>query len=87
MASSTKVNLPELYGGHVTDSVIRVDVGGKLLTNQLKELVSYRQWNMMDETYVMNDVKEACCYVSTQFAKDLEICQYVSLRLILPFSG
>ena len=76
MASSTKVNLPELYGGHVTDSVIRVDVGGKLLTNQLKELVSYRQWNMMDETYVMNDVKESCCYVSSNFKQDLEICRY-----------
>lgn len=24
-------------------------MGGKLLTNYLKEVVSYRQWNMMDE--------------------------------------
>ena len=76
MASSTKVDLFELYAGHITDSVIRVDVGGKLLTNQLKELVSYRQWNMMDETYVMNDVKESCCYVSSNFKQDLEICRY-----------
>ena len=53
----------------------RIDVGGKLLTNQLKELVSFRQWNMMDETYVMNDVKESCCYVSTQFTRDLDICR------------
>lgn len=28
---------------------LRVNVGGKLLTNYLKEVVSYRQWNMMDE--------------------------------------
>lgn len=76
MASSTKVVSPELYTGHVTDNVIRIDVGGKLLTNQLKELVSYRQWNMMDETYVMNDVKESCCYVSSNFKRDLEICRY-----------
>ncbi|KAI0086978.1 actin-like protein Arp6 [Irpex rosettiformis] len=54
---------------------IRIDVGGKLLTNQLKELVSYRQWNMMDETYVMNDVKESCCYVSANFKQDLEMCR------------
>jgi actin-related protein 6 len=60
-------------------SGFRLDVGGKLLTNQLKELVSFRQWNMMDETYIMNHVKESCCYVSTDFKKDLEICRYVSL--------
>ena len=58
--------------------LFRLDVGGKLLTNQLKELVSFRQWNMMDETYIMNHVKETCCYVSTQFGKDIDICRYVS---------
>lgn len=56
-------------------AVKRLDVGGKLLTNQLKELVSYRQWNMMDETYIMNHAKETCCYVSTRFFEDLETCR------------
>lgn len=53
----------------------RLDVGGKLLTNQLKEIVSYRQWNMMDETYIMNHAKESCCYVSTRFFDDIETCR------------
>ena len=52
-----------------------LDVGGKLLTNQLKELISYRQWNMMDETYIMNDVKECCCFVTSNFGVDLEACK------------
>lgn len=54
----------------------RIDAGGKLLTNHLKELVSFRQWNMMEETHIMNDVKEKCCFVSTQFAADLEACRF-----------
>ena len=54
----------------------RIDVGGKLMTNHLKELVSFRQWNMMEETYIVNDVKEKCCYVSTEFAADLEACRF-----------
>lgn len=54
----------------------RLDVGGKLLTNQLKELVSFRQWNMMDETYIMNNVKESCCYVSTDLKRDIESIRY-----------
>eukprot|EP00752_Nemacystus_decipiens_P005890 g5323.t1 len=30
-------------------SALRVKVGGKLLTNYLREVVSNRQWNMMDD--------------------------------------
>ena len=60
-------------------SLCRIDVGGKLLTNHLKELVSFRQWNMMEETHIMNDVKEKCCFVSTQFAADLEACRFAFL--------
>jgi hypothetical protein len=65
----------------------RLDVGGKLLTNQLKELVSFRQWNMMDETYIMNHVKESCCFISTDFKKDLEMCRYVSVLFAMSKYG
>lgn len=41
----------------------RLDLGGKALTNYLKELVSYRQWNMMDETWLVNRVKERLAMV------------------------
>ncbi|KAJ3822382.1 actin-like protein ARP6 [Lentinula raphanica] len=64
--------IPLINGNIVWSSIRRLDVGGKLLTNHLKELVSFRQWNMMEETYIMNHVKETCCYVSTDFKKDLE---------------
>ncbi|VDC01837.1 unnamed protein product [Peniophora sp. CBMAI 1063] len=67
--------VPLINGVVQWSAVKRIDVGGKLLTNHLKELVSYRQWNMMDETYIMNEVKEACCYVSQDFSADLEICR------------
>lgn len=66
-----KIPSHQVHRAHKT----RLDVGGKLLTNQLKEIVSFRQWNMMDETHVMNHVKEICCYVSTQFSQDLETCR------------
>jgi len=36
--------------------LLRIDVGGKLMTNHLKEVISYRQLQVMDETYVMNQV-------------------------------
>ncbi|KAJ7219661.1 actin-related protein Arp6 [Mycena haematopus] len=67
--------VPLMEGKVVWSAVKRLDVGGKLLTNQLKELVSFRQWNMMDETYIMNHVKETCCFVTQDFKKDIEICR------------
>ncbi|KAJ7763203.1 actin-related protein Arp6 [Mycena maculata] len=67
--------VPLMEGSVVWNAVKRLDVGGKLLTNQLKELVSFRQWNMMDETHIMNHVKETCCFVSQDFTRDLEACR------------
>ncbi|CAK9780965.1 unnamed protein product [Cutaneotrichosporon oleaginosum] len=50
-----------IRGGEIVwEHVKRIDVGGKLLTNHLKHLISFRQWNMLDQTYVVNAVREAC---------------------------
>ena len=29
----------------------------------------------MDETYIMNHIKETCCFVSTDYDKDMETCR------------
>lgn len=63
-------------GKCVRPSIRRVNIGGKLLTNYLKELVSYRQWNMMDEFILMNQVKEELCYVSNDVVEDLKQAKY-----------
>lgn len=55
----------------------RIDVGGKLLTNNLKEVLSYRHYNLMEETLIVNMIKEHCCYVSQSFSEDLRTCQSV----------
>ncbi|XVF88351.1 hypothetical protein PTKIN_Ptkin19aG0043900 [Pterospermum kingtungense] len=55
--------------------VKRIDLGGKALTNYLKELVSYRSINVMDETFLMDDVKEKLCFVSLDVERDLQIAR------------
>lgn len=57
----------------VNYAVKRINVGGKLLTNYLKEIISYRYFNMMEETYITNIIKERLCFVSNDFKQDLEI--------------
>ncbi|KAF2318067.1 hypothetical protein GH714_041406 [Hevea brasiliensis] len=55
--------------------VKRIDLGGKALTNYLKELVSYRSVNVMDESFLMDDVKEKLCFVSLDIARDLQVAR------------
>lgn len=63
--------VPFVDGYKISTHMKRIDIGGKALTNHLKEIISYRQINVLDETYVINQMKEDCCYISTNFWKDL----------------
>jgi len=47
-------------------------VGGKLLTNLLTEMVSYKEMNLTGETMLVNDIKEQLCYVSLNFKSELD---------------
>lgn len=67
--------VPYINDTKVKEGIRRIDVGGKLLTNHLKEIISYRQLHVMDETYVINQVKEDSCFVSQEFFKDMEIAK------------
>lgn len=64
--------VPFVDGHKLLTHTKRVNVGGKALTNHLKEILSYRQINVLDETYVVNQMKEDCCFVSMDFWRDLE---------------
>lgn len=64
---------PVYKGRPIQQAIRRLDIGGKFLTNVLKELVSIRHYNMLDETHIMNEVKEAVCFVSDDFKRDLEL--------------
>lgn len=71
------------------EGIRRIDVGGKLLTNHLKEVISYRQINVMDETYVISQCKEDVCFVSDDFDNQLQDCEKnkrnkIALDYILP---
>lgn len=67
--------IPFVKGKRVKEAIRRIDIGGKVLTNHLKEVLSYRQLNVMDESYVINQVKEDSCFVSQDFFADMEMAQ------------
>ncbi|KAL3797789.1 hypothetical protein ACHAWO_000406 [Cyclotella atomus] len=64
--------IPTRSEAAVEHAIKRLDIGGKVLTNLLKEAVTYRQWNMMDEYHVVNDAKEQLCFISQEFNEDMK---------------
>ncbi len=44
----------------------------KILFSLILEFLVFRQLMVMDETHVINQMKEDVCYVSTNFNKDME---------------
>ena len=57
---------------------LRIDVGGKLLTNYLIETISHKDFNLKGEFGVVNDMKEQLCFVSESsknFKYNMELCK------------
>lgn len=74
--------IPVICGEVYWPAVQRITVGGKMLTNYLRETCSFRYYNMMNDTYIMNLVKEATCYVSPNFERDIELCHQNKKNLL-----
>ena len=71
--SATHVT-PVVGGDFWVSGIRRHCIGGKALTGYLRELVSYRQFHMMDETVLLDDVKKKLLFVSQDFDADLALC-------------
>lgn len=64
--------VPFFGGLPLKQAATRIDIGGKLLTNLLNEIISYKEYNLTGETLLVNDIKEQLCYVSLEFDNDLK---------------
>jgi actin-related protein 6 len=65
---------PLLLGKPLQSGIRRLEVGGKLLTNHLRNLLNQRaSFDLSNETYIIGTIKEEACYVSKDFKSDLEL--------------
>ncbi|KAA8497324.1 Actin-like protein arp6 [Porphyridium purpureum] len=65
--------VPVIDGRVIWRAVRRLDLGGKALTNQLKEIISFRAYNMMRDTAVVNAIKERVCRVSPHYLAEIAL--------------
>eukprot|EP00041_Stephanoeca_diplocostata_P025037 m.647234 g.647234 ORF g.647234 m.647234 type:complete len:205 (-) comp22656_c0_seq7:714-1328(-) len=64
--------VPYVNGKRVDAGIRRVDVGGKMLTNHLKDLISYRYVDVSNESYVVSQIKEDTSFVAENFMQVLK---------------
>ncbi|CAO1625823.1 unnamed protein product [Sympodiomycopsis kandeliae] len=56
--------VPIIKNKVVWNSVRRLEIGGKMLTNLLKEAISFTQWDVMEESYIISHLKERSLFVA-----------------------
>ncbi|KAI9712590.1 MAG: Actin- protein 6 [Chrysothrix sp. TS-e1954] len=72
-ASHTSTTItPILHSRPIPPAIRRLDISGRLLTNRLKELISLRHFNLMDDSWLISQVKEDTSFISLDFASDIE---------------
>mmetsp|Transcript_30039 Transcript_30039/g.84763 ORF Transcript_30039/g.84763 Transcript_30039/m.84763 type:complete len:413 (-) Transcript_30039:59-1297(-) len=80
--------IPVFDGKVLPAGVRRLNLGGKAITNLLKEMVSYRSLNMMDETYLMEVVKDNISFISSNAPADLVLAKQkhspLAVEYVLP---
>ena len=83
--SSTSV-VPVFDNFCVQASVKRVGVGGKAVTNLLKEMLTFRHLPLMEEWYVVNELKETACRVPRNYSVEARriVSSGASFRYLLP---
>lgn len=64
--------VPFFDGDIVNYGIKKIDISGRLLTNYLKERISFRFLDVGHEYRMVNDIKEKMCYVSLDFQEDMK---------------
>ncbi|KAL4468897.1 hypothetical protein ABPG72_009167 [Tetrahymena utriculariae] len=65
--------VPFFDGQPINYAIKRLDVGGKLLTNHLKEIITCRYIQLKNEIRMVSQIKEDMCFVSQNFQKDIKL--------------
>ena len=68
------------YRHRATDvrSIRRLPLGGRHLINMLQYYCSYRQWNLMDQEWILRQVLEKTGYVSLAFDDEMKLARQIT---------
>lgn len=70
--------VPSLGSMLLKEGIRHLPLGGRHLINMWKYYASYRQWNLMDQDWILRDVLEKAGYVSLNFMEDIRKARMLS---------
>lgn len=76
--------IPVLYQRVYWKGVRKLPIGGNQLNGLLKELISFRHYDISDEPILINTVKEKTMFVATNFAEQLSKKLDARCEFVLP---
>ncbi|EMG49670.1 ARP6 Actin-like protein ARP6 [Candida maltosa Xu316] len=76
--------IPMIYQQIHWQGVRKLPVGGKLLNGLLREIISFRHYDMSEDPILINTIKESTCFMSQDFIKDLNNKKDLMCEFVLP---
>ncbi|KAG2736933.1 hypothetical protein G9P44_001023 [Scheffersomyces stipitis] len=76
--------VPVIYKSVHWEGVRKLPVAGKVLNGLLRELISYRHYDITDEPILINTIKEETCFIAQDFYKALNSRQKLQCEFVLP---
>ncbi|CAD8166378.1 unnamed protein product [Paramecium pentaurelia] len=72
-SSHSATYLVPIFDGEIMYSGLRrIDIGGRLLTNQLKDNISFKQFDLKNYFLLSSKIKEILCFVSLNYFQDMK---------------
>ncbi|CCH62433.1 hypothetical protein TBLA_0H01460 [Henningerozyma blattae CBS 6284] len=77
--------IPVIKGIPYYKAIKKMDIGGRFLTGLLKETLSFRHYNVTDETILVNNIKEKCLFVAPKsYAESFKLKNKTAVEYVLP---
>lgn len=76
--------VPVIYQSVYWAGVRKIPVGGKIINSLLREMISFRHYDVADEPILINTIKEKTCFVSQNFAQDMKKRDGLVAEFVLP---
>ncbi|CUM45622.1 Actin-like protein ARP6 [Debaryomyces fabryi] len=76
--------VPIIYQNVYWKGVKKLPIGGASLNGLLREIISFRHYDIADEPVLINTIKEKTCFMATDFEKSLANRKKYKCEFILP---
>lgn len=76
--------IPVIYQSVYWKGVRKSPVGGKLLNGLLREIISFRHYDILEEPVLINTIKESTSFIATDFNKAIREKHKLACEFVLP---